>query len=92
MCSSDLHLKRNATAGMLHTGSSIGRAFEANDFAITDHLEEQRQKHDNSPERRSELRVKRAWGRTLHPSKTKCTSPALGGARTTGGTALREIR
>ena len=85
-----IHLKRNATAGMLHTGSSIGRAFEANDFAITDHLEEQRQKNDNSPERRSELwflrtKAKARMGTYLASIENKMYKSRIGGGQDYGG-------
>ena len=83
-----------ATAGMLLTGSSIGRSCESNNFAIMDHLEEEHiskeKENDNSPERSSELCCLRKAPKariklTLRPSKIKCQVPHWGGTGLRGG-------
>ena len=90
-----------ATAGMLLTGSSIGRSCESNNFAIVGHLEEEHiskeNENDNSPERSSELWCLRKAPKahiklTLHPSKIKCQVPYGGGTGLRRGPGHHEIR
>ena len=48
------NVNATVTAGMLLTGSSIGRSFEANNFTIVDHLEEEHKHRQKMTIRQSE--------------------------------------
>ena len=89
-----------ATTGLLPTGSYIGSSFEANNFTITDHLEEEhkaktKKRQFTSTKKRTLVFTKSAESTHktyLASVENKMSSPAWGGYRTPGGPGHREIQ